>query len=163
MTPVDSQHNEQTAQQPSSRMCFVCGVHNVAGLQIRFFNDGSNACRADVVIGQQHQGYPGVAHGGIVATMLDEAMGRAAMSGNTERFMFTAKIEVRYRQHVPLDRPLTLSARLEKDRGRVATAVAELRLEDGSVAAEASGMLMEIPPQELAKMESERLGWKVYP
>jgi acyl-coenzyme A thioesterase PaaI-like protein len=144
-------------------MCFVCGVENMAGLRLRFFDDGPKACRAIVMIGQQHQGYPGVAHGGIVAAMLDEAMGRAAMSGNTERFMFTAKIEVRYRQHVPLDRPLTLVARLEKDRGRLATASAELRLEDGSVAAEASAMLAEVPPQELAGMEPERLGWKVYP
>jgi acyl-coenzyme A thioesterase PaaI-like protein len=163
MTPANPQQNEQTAQQPSSRMCFVCGVENAAGLRIKFFNDGPNACRADVVLGYQHQGYPGVVHGGIIATMLDEAMGRAAMSGNTERFMFTAKIEVRYRQLVPLDRPLTLVARIEKDRGRLATAVAELRLEDGTLAAEASGMLAEIPPQERARMESEREGWKVYP
>ena len=158
MTNPDHNH-----QQPSARMCFVCGVENAAGLRIKFFDDGPSACRAELILGDQHQGYPGIAHGGIVATMLDEAAGRAAMSGHPERFMFTAKIEIRYRQQVPLHRPLTLIARIEKDRGRMATAAAEVRLEDGSIAAEATATLMEIPPDELHKMESERDGWKVYP
>ncbi len=143
-------------------MCFVCGVQNAAGLHITFFDDGPNACRAEVILGDLHQGYPGIAHGGIVATMLDEAAGRAAMSGHPDRFMFTAKIEIRFRQQVPLQRPLTLLARLDKDRGRMATAASELRLEDGTIAAEATVTLMEIPPDELRKMESERDGWKVY-
>jgi uncharacterized protein (TIGR00369 family) len=155
--------NQDTAQQPNSAMCFGCGVKNVAGLQLRFFNDGPNACRATVVLEDQHQGYPGIAHGGIVATMLDEALGRAAMSPDSNRFMFTAKIEVRYRKSVPLHQPITLLARIVKDRGRTALAEAEVRLEDGSVAAEASATLMEIPPEELAKMDFARVDWKVYP
>ncbi len=154
---------DSTNQQPSARMCFVCGVENAAGLRIKFFDDGPNACRAEVILSDSHQGYPGIAHGGIVATMLDEAAGRAAMSGHPDRFMFTAKIEIRYRQQVPLHRPLTLLARLEKDRGRMATATAEVRLEDGTMAAEATVTLMEIPPDELRKMESERDEWRVYP
>ncbi len=154
---------ESNNQQPSARMCFVCGVENAAGLHIKFFDDGPNACRAEVILGDAHQGYPGIAHGGIVATMLDEAAGRAAMSGHPDRFMFTAKIEIRYRQQVPLHRPLALIARLDKDRGRMAMAAAEVRLEDGSIAAEATVTLMEIPSDELRKMESERDGWRVYP
>ncbi len=160
MSQVDS---DQGAQQPSAAMCFVCGVKNPAGLRIKFFNDGPKACRAIVVLEDQHQGYPGIAHGGIVATMMDEAMGRAAMSPDTERFMYTAKIEVRYRRSVPLHQPVILLARIEKDRGRLATAVAEVRLEDGTLAAEASATLMEIPREELAQMEFARVDWKVYP
>ncbi len=153
---------DPNSQQPSARMCFVCGVENVAGLRIKFFDDGPDACRAEAILDDLHQGYPGIAHGGIVATMLDEAAGRAAMSGHPDRFMFTAKIEIRYRQQVPLHRPLTLVARIEKDRGRTATATAEILLNDGTIAAEAAVTLMEIPPDELRKMESERDGWKVY-
>jgi acyl-coenzyme A thioesterase PaaI-like protein len=155
--------SQDTTQQPNSAMCFGCGMKNVAGLRIRFFNDGPNACRATVVLEDQHQGYPGIAHGGIVATMLDEAMGRAPMSGNPNRFMFTAKMEIRYRQSVPIQQPVTLSGRLVKDRGRMALAEAEVRLEDGSIAAEASATLMEIPREELAKMDFALVDWKVYP
>ncbi len=160
------EHNHQGdlhAQQPNSRMCFVCGLENLAGLRLKFFNDGPGACRAEVIIEDHHQGYPGVAHGGIVATMLDEALGRAPMSGDPHRFMYTARIEVRYRQPVPIGQKLILRARLDKDRGRLATAIAELCLPDGSVAAEANGTLMTIPPAELEKMEAERVGWRVYP
>ncbi len=161
---TDPHTDERAAQQPNSLMCFVCGVSNPAGLNLRFFNDGPNTCRADVILGEQYQGYPGVAHGGIVATMLDEAMGRAAMSGNPDRFMFTAKIEIRYRQHVPTNQPIVLTARIEKDKGRIATAVGEVRLSDGTVAAEAVATLMEIPHDELDRMgDKDRLGWKVYP
>ncbi|MCC7447656.1 MAG: PaaI family thioesterase [Anaerolineae bacterium] len=157
-------HMDEWVQQPNSRMCFVCGVVNPVGLNLRFYNDGPNACRANVILGEQYQGYPGVAHGGIVATMLDEAMGRAAMSGNPDRFMFTAKIEIRYRQHVPTNQPLALTARIEKDKGRIATAVGEVRLLDGTVAAEAVATLMEIPRDELNRMgDKDSLGWQVYP
>ena len=162
MNPADSNHHDHTPQ-PNSSMCFVCGVTNPAGLALRFFDDGPNACRVDLILDDRFQGYPGVAHGGIVATMLDEAMGRAAMSGNPDRFMYTAKIEVRYRHLVPLRQLVTITARLEKDRGRVATAAAELRLLDGTVAAEANATLMNIPREELDKMDADALGWKVYP
>src|SRR5262245_18718435 len=135
---IDHDHGPQ----PNSKKCFVCGLTNPAGLNLRFFNDGPNACRADVILSDQFQGYPGVAHGGIVAAMLDEAMGRAPMSGIPNLFLYTAKIEIRYRQLVPLRQPLTLIGRVEKDRGRLVEAASELRLADGSIAAEASGTLM---------------------
>lgn len=157
--PRDHDH----APQPNSKMCFVCGVVNPAGLNLRFFNDGPNACRADLILHDQFQGYPGIAHGGIVATMLDEAMGRAPLSGDPNRFMYTAKIEIRYRQLVPLHQLLTLIGRIEKDRGRLVNAVAELRLADGTVAAEASGTLMVIPRETLDQIDPDAVGWKIYP
>jgi acyl-coenzyme A thioesterase PaaI-like protein len=150
-------------QQPNSHMCFACGMENEAGLKIKFFDDGPGACRAEVILHDQHQGYPGIAHGGIVAAMLDEAVGRAPMSGDHERFMYTAKLEVRYRHHVPLHQPLTLIGRVTKDRGRVATAVAEVRLPDGTLAAEGSATLMNVPRELVDQLDPQRLGWKVYP
>ncbi len=155
--------DQLTAQQPSARMCFVCGVENVAGLQIRFFNDGPNRARAELTIDERFQGYPGVTHGGILATILDETIGRAPMSGNFNRFMFTAKIEVRYRQIVPLNVPITVRAWIEKDRGRMAVGMGEIVLPDGKVAAEATATLMAIPAEELEKMAVESDGWRVYP
>ncbi len=152
-----------TEQQRSARMCFVCGVENVAGLQIRFFNDGPNQSRAQITLDERFQSYPGVAHGGILATILDETIGRAPMAGNPNRFMFTAKLEIRYRQVVPLNVPLTVTARLEKDRGSLAIGVGEICLPDGSIAAEATATLMAIPPEELQKMAGERDSWRVYP
>ncbi len=152
-----------TAQQPSSHMCFACGVENTAGLQMKFFNDGPNACRADFVLDDRYQSFPGRMHGGIIAVILDEAMGRAALSGNLERMMVTAKMEIRYRQTTPLFQPLTVKARLEKDRGRLATASAEVQLADGTIVVEATATLAAIPAEELAKINPDYVGWRVYP
>lgn len=145
-------------------MCFVCGVKNINGLQVRFFNDGEAACRAEVTIDERFQGFPGIAHGGIVAALLDEVLGRAGLSGNPNRLMYTGRLEVRYRQQVPLNQRLTLRGRLEKDRGRVVTASGELVAPDGqTILAEATGTLMELPQSVLEGMDREQVGWRVMP
>lgn len=149
--------------QPNSHYCFVCGLKNKAGLQVRFQNDGENQVKVETQICNQHQGYPGIAHGGVVAALLDETMGRAGFSNSTQRFWYTAKMEIRYRKHVPLNTPLIVRGRIVKDRGRTATAAGEVILPDGSIAAEATSTLFELPPEEIQEMiDNQALGWQVY-
>lgn len=167
------QHAGRHDQQPSAKWCFVCGVENPHGLQIRFFNDGHHRCRAEVTLGDAYQSYPGVAHGGILATILDETMGRAILSDSddgehreilAERFMFTARLETRYRKPVPLNQPFTVRGKVEQDRGRMAQVSGEIVLADGSVAVEASATLVDIPKQQISEMiDHEAVGWQVYP
>lgn len=149
--------------QPNSKHCFVCGLENPVGLKLRFFNDADGAVRATLTVADHFQSYPGVAHGGIIATVLDEAMGRAAMVADPNRFLMTVKMEIRYRQPVPTAQPVTVIAQLEKDRGRTATATGRVILPDGAVAVEASGLLAEMPAELSAGMDPETEGWKVYP
>lgn len=149
--------------QPNSHFCFVCGLKNEAGLGVRFINEGAGRVRVETQICDKHQGYPGIAHGGILATLLDEAMGRAAMSGASDRFFYTAKMEIRYRKSVPLDTDLIITAQILKDRGRSATAAGQVILPDGTIAVEGSATLFNIPPEEVAKMVGDQdLGWRVY-
>ncbi|MBX3065441.1 MAG: PaaI family thioesterase [Anaerolineae bacterium] len=157
-----SEHNHDH-QQPSSFMCFVCGVNNHDGLQVRFFNDGENAVRAEVSIDDRFQGFPGIAHGGVVAALLDEIVGRAGLSGNPNRLMYTGKLEVKYRQHVPLHTALTLKGRIDKDRGRIVQASGELYTADGAILAEATATLMELPDEVLKAIDIDKVGWKVVP
>jgi acyl-coenzyme A thioesterase PaaI-like protein len=163
---------EGHGQQPSSRWCFVCGVENPCGLKIRFFNEGHHQCRARVTLDEQYQSYPGIAHGGILATILDETMGRAILAEGgapreltEERFMFTAKIEIRYRRSVPLNEEFIVRGRVDKDRGRLAMVSGEIVLQDGTIAVEASAALADIPPEQIGQMldQNEAIGWKVYP
>ncbi len=150
--------------QPSARHCFVCGVENPAGLHIRFFNTENGEVRATYTPPEHFVGYPGILHGGIIATILDETMGRAAMVEDPNRFMFTGKIEIKYVKPVPIGEQITVTARLTKDRGRVAHASGELKLADGSVAATATCTLVEVPPEIIEQMDEEEVaGWKVYP
>jgi len=160
---------ERFDQQPSARWCFVCGVENPCGLHIRFFNDGYQQVAARVTLGEQYQSYPGMAHGGILAAVLDETMGRALLAdGQADtveraRFMFTAKMEIRYRRPVPLSEEFTVRGRVEQDRGRMALVGGEIVLADGSVAVEASATLVDIPHEHVTQMLTADVGWQVYP
>lgn len=156
-------------QQPSSRFCFVCGVENPCGLRIRFFNDGHHRALARVTLGSQYQSYPGIAHGGILTTILDETMGRAVLAEDgsddihAARFMFTARMETRFRQPVPLDEEFVVRGRVDSDRGRVVQVSGEVVLADGRVAVEATATLLTIPPDQVAQMLTTDVGWRVYP
>lgn len=151
------------SKQPSARHCFVCGVDNERGLHMRFYQEAPDEVSAEITLPEDYQGYPGVAHGGIVAAMLDEIAGRAAMEEGARRFMVTGSLKVRYHKPVPVGRPLRLVGKLRMRRGRLAIASAELRLPDGSLGAEADALLFDLPHVPDEAVDLEALGWKVYP
>jgi hypothetical protein len=95
--------------------------------------------------------------------MLDEISGRALMGGDPPRFMYTARLDIRYRKHVPVGERLRLVGRSGKDRGRAATATGMIFGPDGSLLAEAEVLLVEVPEDFFASSSPEALGWRVYP
>jgi acyl-coenzyme A thioesterase PaaI-like protein len=154
-------------KQPNSRMCFVCGLQNPVGLRLAFYEDHESdpqQVRAEIVIPDQYQGYPGVAHGGILAAILDEVAGRAVLvGGSIDDLMVTLKMELRYRLPTPTETPLTGVGWITHRRGNRAQAHGELRLPDGRVSVEAD-LVIARPPSDFADVwESERPYWKVYP
>ena len=151
------------SRQPNSSHCFVCGLQNPHGLKVKFYDDGLDTVRCEYSIPADYQGYPGVAHGGIVAAILDEVVGRVAMIGDHHHFMMTVKLEVKYRQPVPIETPLVFLGKKVRLRGRLGIATGEVRLPDGSLAAEAEMTLADLPEQFRINGDLEALGWKVYP
>jgi acyl-coenzyme A thioesterase PaaI-like protein len=152
-------------RQPNSRMCFVCGMQNPIGLKIIFEGDGKRVW-ASFIAKEEHQGYPGVLHGGITFALLDEVIGRAAMElDDSSPWMMTARAEMRYRQPVPVGEELTLVGEITRVRSRAVEGRGELRLPDGSVAVETTAMYVKVP-QSLAdqmkdRMEEEMKYWGV--
>jgi len=151
------------SKQPSSLHCFVCGVENPAGLHLTFYDQPDGTVVSEITVSDRYQGYPGVVHGGITASMLDEAAGRSAMQGDTTRLMVTAKLEVRYRKPIPIGQPLRLVGRLKERRGRLTVVHGEVLLPDGSVGAEAEALLSDTPDVFTGAEDFERIGWRVYP
>lgn len=123
-------------QLPYTRDCFVCGAHNAHGLHLRFRREGEEVL-ADFTPQPQHAGFRGLVHGGILATVLDEAMFWAAAS-TTKRFCLAAELNVRFVSKVIVGQKLTVVARLRADRGRLWESSAELRDEAGTVYARAT-------------------------
>jgi uncharacterized protein (TIGR00369 family) len=149
-------------RQPNSNDCFVCGLKNPFGLKMTFYDNGIDETHCEYTIPARYQGYPGIAHGGVVAAMLDEAVGRVSMINDHNHFMMTVKMEIKYRQPVPIETPLALVGRMVKARGRLATATGEVRLPDGTIAAEAELTLADLPDEFRVEGDLEALGWKVY-
>jgi len=149
--------------QATSRMCFVCGRENPVGLHLSFYEDTEAQCLiAPVTLSEQYQGYPGVAHGGILATILDEVSGRSLNVGQeAEQFWVTAKMEMRYRKPTPTGVPLTAVGWVVRRRRTAAEVAGEIRLPDGTVTAEISALIICPPEQTLQAWEEEKLHWRV--
>ena len=157
-------------KQPNSHHCFICGVKNVAGAQVTFYEvaavDGTPEVLARFVGRDVHQGYPGRMHGGVAAGILDEVMSRCMAYGdealNPPAWGVTIEMTLRYHAPVPLGVELTARGRLTQDRSRIADASAELYLPDGRVAVSAMGKFMKLAPEKISTDGLNELGWRVY-
>lgn len=149
-------------KQPGSKNCFVCGRENPVGLKLDFYTFAPDKVRADLWVPIKYEGYPGVVHGGIIAAILDECGGRAQMT-KSDRFMVTAQLNVRYRLPVSTETALVVIGEAGDRRGRVSHAHSEIRNLDGQILAEAELVLVDIPDSQLADVNPEVLGWRVYP
>jgi acyl-coenzyme A thioesterase PaaI-like protein len=130
-------------------MCYACGAENERGLRMEFRRDGERAY-SDYTPCMEHQGYPGRVHGGIVATMLDEAMGWAVYGAR--RWGATARLGVRFRRPVPLGERLRVEAWIVRQRHRLIELRAELKDAAGTVLAEADGTFMALDAAEAGEL-----------
>jgi len=128
--------------------CFVCGQHNPYGLHLVFRQEDQSIV-ADFQPREEHQGFPGVLHGGIVAAVLDEVLGRTSLLGAHPEWTMTGRLEIRYRRHVPYGPLLRVRATLETERRRMlqARGVLTLAEHEQTVLAEASGIFLPLPEQ----------------
>ena len=145
-------------------MCFICGVNNLVGLKLKIYEVEPGTVETTYTAPQHFQGYRGVLHGGIVASILDEVSGRAHLGNPAQpRFMFTAKLEVKYRQNVPIGQPLRIVGKAGKVKGRMAEGWAGIYDQQGTLLAEGNTLLIDVPEEMLKDADHEALGWKVYP
>ncbi len=116
--------------------CFACGPSNPIGMHVHFDRAGEGV-RADVILAPEYQGWRGIAHGGIVMALLDEAMAHAA--GYAGHRGVTASVSVRFRHPVPLERPIEVRGRVAWQRRNVLGVEATIFDERGKALAHAEG------------------------
>jgi acyl-coenzyme A thioesterase PaaI-like protein len=145
----------QDPEDSPRHMCFGCGQRNPEGLHIDFDADGLKVT-GRFVPRKTHQGFPDVAHGGIAAAAMDEAMGWAMYAAGA--WAMTARMEVRYRKPLPLESELLVTAEVVKDRGRLLEAVAAIASPEGEVYAEAKGTFMRMPKEVSEEFNARFLG-----
>jgi len=150
-------------QQYNSASCFACGLENLSGLRLRFYDNGKDQIFSHFTVDPQHAGHPGMAHGGIVAAILDEVGGRTVMISNPACFFVTARMEVRFRQPVPVGTPLDAVGRLLKRRASRTLAHAEISAAGQGILAEADILYTDLPRNLLDTHKAEsQFGWKLY-
>ena len=139
--------------------CFACGHENPLGLRMRFRRDGLDGVICEYTPRREHQGFPGVMHGGVLVALMDEAMAWAMFAAD-RALGVTAKMETRYRRSVPPEATLTIRARVGRLRGRRIEVESSIEDEGGSRLVEASALFLRVPPAEEAGLLGE-LGWDV--
>ena len=115
--------------------CFGCGRDNPIGLKLEFKWDGKTA-KAEFTPTQFHQGWSGIVHGGIIACLLDEAMGYATRFAGMN--CVTAGIQVRLRRTALIGEPLIITSSITENKRRLVKTQASISLKDGVIVAEAT-------------------------
>ena len=130
--------------------CFVCGEDNPEGLKLNFEIDKEKQTLKTIFTASAtFQGWDGVVHGGIISTLLDEAM--AKLSYELGYNTVTASLEVRFKKLAPILEPLYVYGEITEVGKRLIKAKARMAKEDGTLLAEGKSTLLRQP---LSRMDS---------
>jgi uncharacterized protein (TIGR00369 family) len=139
--------------------CFGCSPHNTEGLQMRWVRTGPGAIEGRYAVPCHYEGAPGVVHGGIQATILDETLGQAAHVDDDEgRDVVTVDFRLRYRRPCPTETPLRVRGRHVRTEGRDIFVEGEIVDEEGQVLTTAEARWRRIdarPGQAAARSSSD--------
>ncbi len=123
--------------------CFGCGGDNAGGMKLTFEQDNVNRrIVGRFVLGERYQGGGGFAHGGIIAVLLDEAMGKVCRFREVRAV--TAELNVEYLKPVSVDKEIIVEGQEARQEGRNLFLVGEIRNEAGEVLARGQGRFVVI-------------------
>ena len=125
--------------------CFGCGHANTTGLRLEFFLAGDGSVVSLPTLPDSFEGPRGFLHGGIVATLLDEAMSKSVrVKGFTA---MTRHLDVEYLRPVPSGAPLRIEGRAVQSDGRKHHTEARILNAAGDELARAKGLFIEVKPR----------------
>lgn len=125
------------------KMCFACGEENPIGFKLKFEKDkDSDRLVADFTPEVTHQGYGEMMHGGLVTTLMDEAMAKVINTRGIKAV--TATLDVKFRQPVPIGEPLKIYSELEDEKKRRCRLKAWVENDKGKTMAEAKSVFIKL-------------------
>jgi uncharacterized protein (TIGR00369 family) len=139
------------APNPANK-CFGCGGANDRGMKLTFVQD--NVKRRIVgkfILGEAYQGGGGMGHGGIIATLLDEAMGKVCRFREVRAV--TAELTVQYLKPVKVDEEIVVEGFETDQKGRNLFLAGEIRNSAGELLAKGTGRFVVIGQKEKAATE----------
>ncbi len=149
-------------KQKNSKLCFVCGMKNDLGLKAYFYITENQELIALFKPCEEHQSYPGRLHGGVASAILDETIGRAILNKyDTEVWGVTIELNVKFKKPIPLNEELKVVGRITKENNRIFEGTGEIYLQNGDVAATATGKYFKVPLEKIADFDPEETEWKI--
>ncbi len=131
-------------------ICFGCGGANPRGMLLTFEqDDAAQRIRGKFRLGAEYQGGPGFIHGGIIATVLDEVMGKVCRFREVRAV--TAELNIEYLKPVPVDADLVVEGHEVEMKGRNLFLAGDIRDGSGKVLARGKGRFVIISPKQTAK------------
>jgi uncharacterized protein (TIGR00369 family) len=122
--------------------CFGCGLANPSGLRLEFLLAEDGSVVTLPTIANTFEGHPGYLHGGIIATLLDEAMSKATRARGLTTM--TRHLEVEYLRPVPSGAPLRVEGRIVRSEGRKHWVESQILDAGGTVLAQGKGVFVEV-------------------
>ncbi|HTU49003.1 MAG TPA: PaaI family thioesterase [Acidobacteriaceae bacterium] len=135
--------------------CFGCSKENRTGLHLRFKETDNGGVVSELRVPRRFEGPPGHVHGGIIATILDEAMGK--VNRRKGIVALTRHMSIDYLRPVPLATKLRAVGWSVKEEGRKHFHTGEIRAMDGTVLARAHGVFIAVNSAELFEKYKQRL------
>lgn len=132
--------------------CFGCSPDNPIGLRLRSYAT-EDGIQSPFRLGALQASYPGIGHGGLVATVADEVMGNL-LALRANRIAYTTSLRLRFLAPVLVDRGYTATARVTRANGRLFSVEADVVDEAGGAVAIATGSYRSIDmEQAMAEMD----------
>lgn len=122
-------------------MCFGCGRKNPIGLKL-VFHEAGDLFYTTYRPGPEFQGYPGVIHGGIVSTLLDEVMANHLLSKGQP--VVTAELTVRFMHPVPVGTTLKICSKIVRPRKHLTELQSWLEDSSGQILAKGQAKMMHV-------------------
>lgn len=119
--------------------CFACGKDNPLGLHLEFTYCDNKAI-TEFILSREFQGYSGIAHGGIITTVLDECMAWLAINDGLN--VVTAKMITKFRKPALTGEKLICESRYVKKSGKLIHICGEVKNQDDEVVAESEGIFI---------------------
>ena len=129
--------------------CFGCGPASATGLRLEFFLTENRSVVSAPVVPDTFCGHPGYLHGGIIATLLDEAMSKSVRARGC--VSMTRNMEVDFLRPVPSSTPLRLEGRVTRNEGRKHWSEARILNQHGTVLAQSKGLFVEVSADQVKR------------
>ena len=149
-----------TKRQNVSSQCIVCGIHNAASLRAQFLETKGGILLGVPTAQNAHQGFPNRMHGGVIAALLDEVIGRAVQISEPETWGVTGRLELKYIKPVPLDSQIYAAGRVTRSAARIFEGEGKIYLaKTGELLASAAATYIKLPVEKIADADFLHTQW----